>query len=101
MLLCAHYILPVTSDPILDGAILVRDGQIVEIGQAALLKRIYPDEEVMDFKESALMPGMVNLHMHLEDTVMRGIVPDEPYADWRRSLAITGEKLDARYSGRP
>ena len=96
MLLCAHYILPVTSDPILDGAILVRDGQIVEIGQASLLKRIYPDEEVMDFKESALMPGMVNLHMHLEDTVMRGIVPDEPYADWRRSLAITGEKLDAR-----
>ena len=26
MLLCAQYILPVTSEPIVDGAVLVRDG---------------------------------------------------------------------------
>jgi 5-methylthioadenosine/S-adenosylhomocysteine deaminase len=96
MLLCAHYILPVTSEPIYDGAILVRDGKIAEIGAADQMKRLYPDEEVMDFEESALMPGMIDLHVHLEDTVMRGLVPDEPYTKWRHTLASTGNKLDAR-----
>ncbi len=95
MLLCAHYIVPVTSEPIYDGAIVVRDGKITDIGSAATLKRLYPDEEMMDFEESALMPGMVDLHVHLEDTVMRGLVPDEPYAQWRQTLQKTGGKLDA------
>ena len=32
MLLCAQYILPVSSEPIIDGAVLVRDGVIRAIG---------------------------------------------------------------------
>ena len=48
MLLCAQYILPVTSEPIVDGAVLVRDGVIRDIGSADMLRLRYPDEEVVD-----------------------------------------------------
>mgnify|MGYP002306087514 CR=1 FL=1 len=32
MLLCAQYILPITSEPFQNGAVLVRDGRICDIG---------------------------------------------------------------------
>ena len=38
MLLCAQYILPVSSEPIIDGAVLVRDGVIRDIGKAEQLR---------------------------------------------------------------
>ncbi len=82
MLLCARHILPVTQSPIEDGAILVRDGRIVEIGGAQRMRTHYPDEEIRDFGLAALMPGLVNLHTHLEYTALRGIVHDVPYAEW-------------------
>ena len=37
MLLCAQYVLPITSEPIHNGAVLVRDGAIRDVGEAARL----------------------------------------------------------------
>ncbi|WP_294440049.1 amidohydrolase family protein, partial [uncultured Slackia sp.] len=91
MLLLAEHIIPVTSEPIDDGAVLVRDGRIVEIGGAQRMKSRYPQEEVRDFGQSAIMPGFVDCHTHLEYTVLRGIVHDVPYAEW---LAMEHAKAD-------
>ena len=82
MLLCAEHIIPVTQPPIDDGAVLVRDGRIVEIGGAQRMKSRYPEEEVRDFGRAAIMPGFVDCHTHLEYTALRGIVHDVPYAEW-------------------
>lgn len=82
MLLCAHHILPITSEPIIDGAVLVRDGKIRDLGKADMLKLRYPDEEIKDFGLAALLPGLIDLHTHLENSVMRGVVHDVPYATW-------------------
>ena len=57
MLLCAQYVLPVTSDPIVGGAVLVRDGRIRDIGKTEMLRLRYPDEEVLDYGTAAIMPG--------------------------------------------
>ena len=91
MLLLAEHIIPVTSDPIDNGAVLVRDGRIVEIGGAQRMKLRYPEEEVRDFGQCAIMPGFVDCHTHLEYTVLRGIVHDVPYAEW---LAMEHAKAD-------
>ena len=82
MLICAQYVIPVTSEPIRGGAVLVRDGRISDIGQAELLKLRYPDEEQVDFGMSAIIPGLVDLHTHLENSVLSGIVTDQPYTTW-------------------
>ncbi|MBQ3106869.1 MAG: amidohydrolase family protein [Eggerthellaceae bacterium] len=94
MLLCAQYILPVTSEPFQDGAILVRDGRIRDIGKFDALKLRYPDEEVVDYGLAALMPGLIDAHTHLENSVMRGIVHDVPYATWMRAVAECSAKMD-------
>ena len=92
MLLCAEYVLPVSLPPINKGAVLVRNGKIEDIGQALALVARYPDEEVRDFGQAALMPGFVNIHTHLEYTAMRGIVHDVPYVTW---LLLVHSKGDA------
>ncbi len=94
MLLSAQYILPITSEPFQNGAILVRDGLIRDIGPVESLKLRYPDEEIKDFGSAALLPGLVDLHTHLENAVARGIVHDVPYTTWIMSLLETSAKLD-------
>ncbi len=86
MLLSAEYVLPITSDPIENGAVLVRGNKIEDVGPTATLHLRYPDEEVRDFGQAALLPGFVNVHTHLEYTAMRGIVHDVPYATWLMSV---------------
>ena len=94
MLLCAQYILPITAEPFQRGAVLVRDGIIRDIGPADLLKVRHPEEEVRDFGMAALMPGMIDLHTHMENSVFRGIVHDVPYTTWVRSIIEKSAKMD-------
>ncbi|MDI6693170.1 MAG: amidohydrolase family protein [Anaerosomatales bacterium] len=83
MLLAARYVLPVSAPFVEHGAVLVRDGVIVEVGARDDLVARYPEEEVRDFGQAALMPGFVDLHTHLEYAVFRGMVDDAPYSQWK------------------
>ncbi|MDZ4178396.1 MAG: amidohydrolase family protein [Coriobacteriia bacterium] len=95
MLLAARYVLPVATPHIEHGAVLVKNGHIVEIGELASLRELHPDEEVRDFGLAALMPGFVDLHTHLEFSVMRGLVDDLPYAGWKLQLMEREKQLDS------
>lgn len=59
----------------------------------------YPDEEIRDFGLAALMPGLIDLHTHLEYTALRGIVHDVPYAEWLLAEHAKADMmtLDNRY----
>lgn len=94
MLICAQYVFPVTSDPITNGAVLVRDGKIRDVGQADMLKLRYPDEETVDYGLAAVMPGLVDPHTRLEKTVLRGVAHDVPYATWILSILELGSRLE-------
>jgi 5-methylthioadenosine/S-adenosylhomocysteine deaminase len=83
MLLTARYVLPVATPHIVDGAVLVRDDKIVEIGDLEHMRKLHPDEPIRDFGLAALMPGFVDMHTHLEYTAMRGLVDDLPYSKWK------------------
>lgn len=86
MLLSADYVLPITSEPLEKGAVLVRNGRIADVGPAAMMRVRYPDEEVRDFGRAALLPGFVDVHSHMEYSIMRGLAHDVPYATWLISV---------------
>ena len=94
MLICAQYILPVTSEPLRNGAILVRDGVIRDIGDVDMLRLRYPEEEVLDYGVSAVMPGLIDLHTRMENSVMRGLLSDVPYATWLMALAEKASAME-------
>lgn len=98
MLLCAQYVLPVSSVPIENGAVLVKDDVIVDIGQADMMRMRYADEEVRDFGMAALCPGMIDLYARLEDAIMRGLMNDVPYAAWMKEISDLRRRLSPEES---
>ena len=86
MLLTARYVMPVTAPFIENGAVLVRDGLIADVGTLDELMPRYPGETVRDFGLAAILPGFVDLHTHLEYSVFRGLVEDAPYSRWKMKV---------------
>ena len=48
----------------MEGSVRVADGKIASIG---LLPEIQPEDTVIDAKGKVLMPGFVDMHVHLRD----------------------------------
>lgn len=48
-----------------DGAVLVREEKIFDLGATAEMREKYPDEPTLDASGSVLMPGFVDPHTHL------------------------------------
>lgn len=96
MLLTARYVLPIATPHIENGAVLVRDDKILEIGDFEHLRALHPDEPVKDFGLAALLPGFVDLHTHLEYTAMRGLVDDLPYSKWKLQLMQKEQRFSSQ-----
>lgn len=94
MLLSAQYIIPIIGEPLVGGAVLVRDGVIRDIGEAERMRLRYGDEEMRDFGAAAILPGLIDLHTHMENSVLRGIVPDQPYVSWIQAVRRAAARLD-------
>lgn len=81
--------MPVSAPPIEGGAVRVERGRIVALGRAASRPgerglAPEPGEPVLDLGEAALLPGLVDLHAHLEWTALRGLLDGRPLTDWPR-----------------
>ena len=65
VIFAAGTLMPVSSPPIRDGAVLVREGRIVAVGPLSELGRESPGADVRFFPNYAMIPGAVNAHAHL------------------------------------
>ena len=60
--------------PILeDGAIMVREGLIQEVGNTHELKQRYPRASYIDAEKKIIMPGLINSHMHFYSSFALGM----------------------------
>lgn len=89
-LYCARWVLPVSSPAIAAGAIVIEGQQITSVGTRAALAEQFPGATVRDFGESAIIPGLVNAHSHLELTAMRGFLENEEadFFAWLKKLTF-------------
>jgi guanine deaminase len=53
-----------------DGAVLVQDGTIAAVGQAADLKAQHPQARVTDYGQHLICPGFVDAHVHYPQTAI-------------------------------
>jgi cytosine/adenosine deaminase-related metal-dependent hydrolase len=84
----ADWVLPVEGEPIEDGAVRWEDGRIVAVGPASELGH---GER---FEESAIVPGLVNAHTHLEYAVYAGFGDGLAFAPWLRLHIERKARLD-------
>lgn len=76
----------VTSDAVLvcddaetvlgPSAVLIEDGEIVEIGDMERLGEAHPEAEQLDGAGCVLLPGWINTHTHLAMNIFRGLTDD-------------------------
>jgi 5-methylthioadenosine/S-adenosylhomocysteine deaminase len=65
------------GERVLTGDLLIRDGRIVSIGETT-----ESAGEVIDARRCAVLPGFVQTHIHLCQTLFRGAADDLPLIDW-------------------
>ena len=72
----ADWVLPVEGEPIEHGAVAIENGFITAVGSASELG------EGERFPESAIVPGFVNAHTHLEYAVYAGFGDGLSFGPW-------------------
>ncbi|HEY7027211.1 MAG TPA: amidohydrolase family protein [Gemmatimonadales bacterium] len=94
----AAWVLPIDRAPIANGAVLVApDGRITAVGADAEVPAP-PGAGVLEFPSSALLPGLVNTHTHLELTGLDGRVTEQDFPSWiRKVIALKAERSPADF----
>jgi cytosine/adenosine deaminase-related metal-dependent hydrolase len=92
-ILSADWLLPISSPPLRDGAVVVDyGGTIVDVGPRREIVARHANLPCDSEPNSILMPGLVNAHTHLELCAMKGVIADvEHFGDWAYQ-AITKRK---------
>lgn len=94
MIYAADIILPITSAPVENGAILVKGGRIAAVGARDPICAQHAGEEVTDFGNAILMPGLVNLHGHLECASFGFLAGSGSFEDWLGGIIKAGRQMD-------
>ncbi len=91
----ANWILPVSAEPFENGAIAVKDGKILAVGKFRELRNEFPEAEIQDFGEAAILPAFVNAHSHLELSALRGFLDasENDFSAWLLKTAQTRDGL--------
>lgn len=84
----ADWVLPVSSEPIRDGAVALEGSRIAWVGPRRELPSRFLRSPVRAYPRSLLLPGWVNAHTHLNLTAALGMLPGtaDRFTDWVRNL---------------
>jgi 5-methylthioadenosine/S-adenosylhomocysteine deaminase len=72
------------------GSLLIEDGVIAAVGRETPAGGA---DQVVDAAGKVLMPGLVNAHTHLFQTLIRGVYEHLPFAEWLRRIYACGRVL--------
>lgn len=93
LLLLPQWVIPIEPDgALIDHAVVVRDGQILDVLPAADAQARYDAAHTLALPGQVLIPGLVNLHCHAAMSLMRGFADDQPLMAWLQQHIWPAEK---------
>lgn len=96
-LLCADFVLTCnTSFDIIEDGAVVFESDIIEVGKREDLERKYPDiPSIKTPSNSVLLPGLINVHVHLEFSANQSMLSYGDFIPWLQSVIKHREELSA------
>ncbi len=91
----AEWILPVSSDPVHDGAVAVSGGFVSAAGPAREIIKSFPGAKLVEFHHAIILPGFVNCHSHFEYSVFRGFLDNLNFGRWLLEFIDYRSRLSA------
>jgi 5-methylthioadenosine/S-adenosylhomocysteine deaminase len=82
----ARWVLPVVGPPMENACVLIEKGKIVEVKKTSQLEPGLRNCPVSDYGEAIIMPGLINLHSHIEYSSLPPIRADLKFFPWVRAL---------------
>ena len=79
--------------PIENGAIAVRYGKILAVGPASSVIRKFSSHKILVLKNAILMPGLINLHTHLELPPLLARIRAGKFSEWILNLVAVKKGL--------
>ena len=79
-------------DVFADGAIAIRDNQIIAIGPQSEITAAYTADSTLDCSGQVIMPGLVNAHTHVPMTLLRGLADDLRLDVWLMGYMMPVER---------
>jgi 5-methylthioadenosine/S-adenosylhomocysteine deaminase len=73
------YVITMREPPphvLLDGAVVIEDGEITAVGKTHEIKKTYSPETRIDARGKAVLPGLIDAHVHTGICLLRGLVQD-------------------------
>lgn len=79
----AKWILLESGELLVNGALSVSQNRITQVGPRSKIRRT-TDTRTVNLGDSLILPGLINMHTHLEDSVLKGTQkdPEETFPTW-------------------
>lgn len=94
MIITADFVLPISGEPIKNGAIVIEADRIQAVGPKQTMVAAYPDKRVLDSGRAIVMPGLANLHTHLEYTDLGPLSEPQTFLPWIQRLVASSHSLN-------
>jgi len=65
-----------------DGKVLIKDGAIRQVEKSADFKQQDPADIEIDARGKVVLPGLIDIHVHLAQALIRGCADDTSLIDW-------------------
>ncbi len=89
LLLTADFVVPISSQPIRNGAVVIDRGRIVDIGESGNIEPSYPGFQKVEKPNSIILPGFINAHTHLELSWTKGKIKGfKNFTGWLERLIV-------------
>ncbi len=75
------------------GAIAIKNNKILDVDKSNRVKASFKAEKTIDGKGKMALPGFVNTHTHLYQTLMRGLGDDMKLFDWLSKMLMPTTSL--------
>jgi cytosine/adenosine deaminase-related metal-dependent hydrolase len=69
-----------------DGAVAMDEGRIAQVGSRDQVRKEYRGDHIVDARDKAVIPGLVNVHVHTSEKLVPGLADDLDLYSWLKKI---------------